>query len=375
MHIDTTDNRALELLKEAQTSIALYQRSKERNRLEDARSTLEEALRKDEHYLRARFWRGLVTELLGETDEAVRELEQVKTAVADLELAAVDKPKGKKRGQENQHFLSMVQYNLGVAHFHQYSREQVDTAIATFADVIGQTANEELRLRARAWLAKAYSVRMIPKPSSENFDELTRFYESLEPKENAGKYFDLSRKESDAVIAAMTKRRDRSEAASEIKGVAYDARAVALMFHTDFYEEDRIKKLEQALEALETANEYRPQDWAIYCNFGSIHMRLGHWRQVESKKDSGPKADKVGWQSRVGFQKALGYLDEVVDRLRPQYGFALYEKGRTYRLMGAFAQAKECFDLALKIKRNRDVSDSRINFEKERARRKLTTFP
>jgi tetratricopeptide (TPR) repeat protein len=365
----------LELLKEAQISIAGYQRSKELGKLKEAKSNLEMALEKDRRYLRARFWMGLVNDLLGETDEAVRELTEVKDAVSGIEPIAVNKRRATKRAREIQLFLSMVQYNLGVAYYHKYSRDKVDTAIQTFADVIEQTANNELRLRAKAWLAKAYAVRMIPKPDSEDFDEVTRFYASERPKENAGKYFELSRKVSDAVIADVENRSELGEAADDIKGVAYDARAVALMFYTDFYEEDRISNLEKALKSLDTANEYRRRDWAIYSNFGSIHMRLGHWRQVEAQKGTGPKVDKVRQQSQANFEKALEFLKEVVTSLRPGYGFALYEIGRTYRLMGDFVQALKYFDLALEVKKNRDVSDSRIKFEKKRAKRSLTSFP
>src|SRR5205085_3889172 len=100
-------------------------------------------------------------------------------------------------------------------------------------------------------------------------------------------------------------------------------------------------------------------NWANYCDLGSTHMRLGHWR--------GTVTD---------FNKALDYLRTVVNELRPNYGFALYEIGRTYRLMGKFAEALEYLSKAEEIPYEyRDVGDPRIDLEKKRAGDSSKVYP
>jgi tetratricopeptide (TPR) repeat protein len=70
------------------------------------------------------------------------------------------------------------------------------------------------------------------------------------------------------------------------------------------------------------------------------------------------------------------HLTKVVEDLRPNYGFALYELGRTYRLRGEFAKAIGYFDRVLAIPHElRDVSDRRLLIEKERAAAGTEEYP
>ena len=66
----------------------------------------------------------------------------------------------------------------------------------------------------------------------------------------------------------------------------------------------------------------------------------------------------------------------MLAELRPNYGFALYEIGRTYRLMGEFAKAITHLEQAQSIPvEYRDVGDPRIDLEKSRARDSSRDYP
>jgi tetratricopeptide (TPR) repeat protein len=174
---------------------------------------------------------------------------------------------------------------------------------------------------------------------------------------NTQKYFNLSEQQSAEVVEVIENGEDLGKVENDVKGLVYDAKAIAIMFHTDFYAENRINRLEKALAFLGDADKYRRKDWAIYCNFGSINMRLGYWRKFKVVEGSGNE------YASKNFREAHRYLDEVINELRPGYGFALYEKGRAYRLEGDFTNAIECFKESLAVPKNRDVSDRRLEFE------------
>jgi tetratricopeptide (TPR) repeat protein len=80
-------------------------------------------------------------------------------------------------------------------------------------------------------------------------------------------------------------------------------------------------------------------------------MRLGY-----TYKAQGSVAD-----AKKEFEKARQYLRDVIDRIRPNYGFALYEIGRVYRLECNFNEALRWFDKAKMIpEKDRNVSDRSI---------------
>jgi len=117
--------------------------------------------------------------------------------------------------------------------------------------------------------------------------------------------------------------------------------------------------LEEALRCLAAADGQNPNDWAIQCDLGSSRMRLAYWRGDESE-----------------FPRARKHLELVIDQLRPEYGFALYEIGRVCRLQGRFEEAAAFFDRARAIPYDyRDVSDRRLEFEKTRAAGRNRDYP
>ena len=77
------------------------------------------------------------------------------------------------------------------------------------------------------------------------------------------------------------------------------------------------------------------------------------------------------------FEAALGHLDHVLSpKVRPNYCFALYEKGRNLRLMGRFNEAQESLEKAKALApEERDVSVDSIAREISRAAQGDTSFP
>ena len=76
------------------------------------------------------------------------------------------------------------------------------------------------------------------------------------------------------------------------------------------------------------------------------------------------------------FDVARKYLTAVVDDLRPEYGFALYEIGRSYRLEKRFEDALKYFERAMKVPRwVREVGDTRIQGQIDLAKDQSAVYP
>ncbi len=351
MHLETKDRQAFERLREAQLSLNLFQRSKERIQLEKASDKLSEALRRDPQYLRAVYYQGLVRDLLG----------QPRQAVSDFKLVLDQRPP----------FLTEVKYNLGVATFHQYGHKNLKNAIEQFEDVIGSTDDPALRLRARAGITHAYAVMMIPKPDKKVDDckTLNEFLGSATAREHVLKYYRLSVDQGEKLAHELKDHRDLDKAtANEIGWRLRNTQAVQRMFYTDYYDDDRIVKLREAENVLLEADSLNPKNWSIYCNLGSTYMRLGHW--IATQKDVSSDQD-----AETYFDQAIERLNIVIDELLPNYGFALYEKGRVYRLRGRFAAAKFWLRKSWEIEENRAVSEDTLTCELERAELNSTDYP
>jgi len=115
----------------------------------------------------------------------------------------------------------------------------------------------------------------------------------------------------------------------------------------------------EARSELERADHLNPADWAVQCDLGSTWMRLGYWRKTATD-----------------FSLARAHLTRVISDLRPDYGFALYEIGRIWRLQGNFDQATTFFDKAFAVPAEyRDVSNRRVGLEKNRAIGRDSSYP
>jgi len=352
MHLETKNPRAFEYLRAAQLSLSKFQQLKNREQLEHANRKLGKAIEVDPNYLRALYYRGLVNDMLG----------QPRLAAADFELVLKQEPP----------FLTEVKYNLGVAIFHQYGPPNLELAIEYFKDVIKSTNDKALQLRARAGIAHAYAVMMIPNPPEEDAQDCEKvdtFLGSAVAKEQVSKYHNLSLTESERLKSELDKQKRLPSSIKEEIGWRWrNTCAVQHMFYTDYFSENRIERLHEAETKLSEADKISPDNWSINSNIGSTCMRLGYWLKVSSAVDCE--------QIEEYFKKAITRLDYVIDKLYPRYGFALYEKGRVYRLKGDFQKASEFLREAREVPaRDRAVGDATLKCEKRRVAKQESDYP
>lgn len=353
MNLETKYPQAFDRLRQAQASLAQFKRRKDKKQLELANQFISEAIDIDPQYLRAFYYRGMVNDMLGHAVEAVKDFELVLS--------------------QNPPFLEEVKYNLGVAYFHRYGQPNLKIAIQQFEAVVESAENPSLRLSALAGITHAYAVMMIPRPKQviEDCREYEEFLQSSEARDHVAHYYNLSAKSSSRLARELEDQEGLPDAVTnEIKWRLCNTRAVQRMFYTDYFDDNRIEKLKEAETALVEADRRNPNYWSIYCNMGSTYMRLGYWLSVGAE-DSEVLKEAVGY-----FNKAVERLGRVIEELLPNYGFALYELGRVYRLSGNFEQALIFFDQAREIpERDRAVSDRTLRCERERAENESTDFP
>jgi tetratricopeptide (TPR) repeat protein len=348
LQLETKSREAFELVTDALELVDEYQDSRDVEKLKHATEKLASARERDPNYFRAQYYDAIVDDLAGRSKEAVKKLSV---------LAAQPSP-----------LINEVRYNLGLAEYHEYNHEALERAIEQFSIVLKNVSSPALRLRSKAGLAQAYAMHMIPKkPDEADITAIER-------------YKTLALDCASAVLRDLRKQRYRwlylrkpdldSKVASEIGWTAHNAKGMALMYFADYLPRRpdesatemsgrRLATLQSSLTELSEAEHCKAGDWANRCDMGSVNMRIGYFNN-----------------DKRYFHTALDLLRSVVDRLRPDYGFAIYEMGRTYRLMGQFDQAALNFEAALQIPiSQRDVSDRRLNIELERARKKDATFP
>ena len=330
MRINTNNPEVLNLMSDAMWELDRYKETKQLEQLISANDKFEKAIALDPKCMRCLFYGAMVNDLVGKPKDAVEKLERLLS--------------------ENPPSSDEVEYNLAVAYYHRYSHRWLEKADEHFRAVLDKSENPTLRLMAHAGLAQTHAMWIIQR-------------DPFHPDEGAAReHFTRSEEEHNLVIAKLSSLENLDEVtSSEIRWTVLNARGMSLMYYTDYFEnqEEKILKLEEALKNLRLADRHSPKNWANYCDLGSVHMRLGYWRGDES-----------------AFQMALQYLTEVVDSLRPKYGFALYEIARVFRLLGEFEKAINWFDAALQIDPDyRDVGDGTVNREKDRAAQGDTSFP
>ena len=338
MQVESKSREAFELVTAALESLDKYRESRDVAHLRAAKTSLFSAKSKDPQYFRAAYYGAMVDDLIGDQKAAVAGFRELLNQVP-------------ARTEE-------VRYNLGVALYHRYSHAPLEEAIACFKEVDkNATDNRVLRLLAQAGLAQAQAMHEIPKdPDHPNLDEIQS-------------YFREATKQADRVLFDIhhgEERLDRN-AMAEIGWTALNARGMALMYHSDYFpqapeagaKKHKVRQLKEALDELRKADDLSPSNWANYCDMASAQMRLGYWEQ-----------------NHTHFDHALARLKVVIDKLRPGYGFAIYEIGRIHRLAGRFVEATSCFDQVKQIsKETRDVGDARLDVELGRASRCETVFP
>jgi tetratricopeptide (TPR) repeat protein len=342
-----TDNRrAFELVADAIGAINQYKDSRDRDALQHALAGLREATRDDEHYLLAPYYTAVIEDLLGRSRDAANHLQTLLSQTSTEHLK----------------FVTEMRYNLAVAQYHGYSHENLAAAAATLQKVLDGTRSVlgskyyRIRLYSRALLAQVYAMWCIPK-LPEDVEQQTEQKRISDCYEEAISTVREVLTSPWRVLLWWTDRPWFREASA----IANNATGMAKMYYTDFFGKRtvRLSKLRQGLKNFEKSRKLFPRDWANYCDLGSCHMRLGYWANDPHE-----------------FEVARQYLTEVVETLRPEYGFALYEIGRSYRIQGRFKDAHEYFSRAMKVpERIREVSDRRVNREKGLADNEQVLYP
>ena len=344
-HLETRNREAFELVTDALEAVDRYRVSRDISVLDDAKEKLVAAIQKDPAYFRASYYSAIVDDLAGRSAKAAEELQKL----VPLQPTLADE----------------VRYNLAVAEYHGYRHEALDRAIEHFSEVLRESGEPALQLLAQAGLAQANAMHMIPKlPEEPDLASIQGHFEcAMKMASNAlnglQKYRPRWHKAGKRQLPVST--------ANDVEWTAHNARGMALMYFSDYfppatesaYKEKRVATLSNALRELEKADAVAPKNWANYCDMASADMRLG-----------------VYTQEFLHFVGALARLQQVVDRLRPGYAFALYEMGRIHRIAGEFDQAIGLFKRVLSIPLDqRDISDRRPKLELARAERHDKTFP
>jgi tetratricopeptide (TPR) repeat protein len=313
MRVETSSKRAGELVEHAMADLEVYRRAKLPEQLDRAIARLDQAREEDPDYLLALYGRAIADDLSGRAASAIEEFEQVFAA--------------------NPPFVDDVEYHLGMAHYHRYNWADLDKAIEHFSAVAKRTQDPILNCRTRVALAQAFGMRMIPHdPRDNDLDEIKN-------------YFALHGEQA-AFAEKLLKSLVGTDPITikELKSALHNAKALGLMYWSDFFEsaDEKIALLKRAVAELQLADQNNPNDWAIHCDLGSAWMRLGYWEETRSSLAEGRR-----------------HLTKVLEDLRPNYGFALYELGRSHRLCGEFKEAIACFDHALEIPYERPASFNR----------------
>ena len=345
MHLETRNREAFELVSDALEAVDRYRVSRDVSILDDAKTKLVAAIQKDPSYFRASYYNAIVDDLAGRSAKAADELRKL----VNLQPALTDE----------------VRYNLAVAEYHGYGHEALDRAIDHFSEVLRESAEPALQLLAQAGLAQANAMHMIPKlPEKPDLASIQKHFEcatmfAADALKGGREHGSRWHRDAARQLVAST--------ASDVEWTAHNASGMALMYYSDYfpptseseYKEKRVDTLQDALRALEKADKAAPRNWANYCDVASAYMRLGVYTQ-----DSG------------FFKEAMARLQQVVDRLRPGYPFALYEMGRVHRIMGEFDQAIALFKHVLSVPLDqRDISDRRPTLELGRAEKHDKSFP
>jgi tetratricopeptide (TPR) repeat protein len=347
--LQTGNRRAFELVANAVAAIASYKSTRDRSALEGALANLKLARQQDDHYLLAPYYIAVTEDLLGRSRSAAEQLSAI------LSEAPTAYPK----------LINEIRFNLAVAQYHGYGHVWLKAAAATLDTVLsdtntlyGRIKHFRVRLHSRALLAQVYamwSIPTTPEAAENDKNEMTRIWNCYRSA-NKNAYQTLYFSPMLLVLALTDRGRYR-----EIKAIAHNALGMATMYYTDFSlaSNAKLSLLRRGLQHFSKSDRLFPRDWANYCDIGSCHMRLGHW---------GGDATE--------FDLAREYLNVVVKELRPDYGFALYEIGRSYRIQGNFTDALRYFTMAMNVVRqDRDVSDERVQREINLAEKGDNRYP
>ncbi|MGD8451359.1 MAG: hypothetical protein PVJ57_06030 [Phycisphaerae bacterium] len=341
LSLETMNYTAFTSLTEGLEAIEQYQRERRIQDAERAAQYIDRALRQDPHYGLAVLYKGVVLDMTGRSADAVAYFARILHECPDPQVTL------------------KARFNLGVANYHRYSHKYLVLAQGYFEEVIRTAADASLRDIARAYLAQTHAMWMIPSPQ--------QLPEPGQPP-SSGLVRDI-REHFRQCRRCVREIRRAPGGSNSVAATCANALGMAFMYSTDYIArtplDKRQRRLRLSAEALQRADRLLPGDWANTCDLGSVHLRLG-----VLARDAGEPTTAVDGH----FEQARQHLQEVVDTLRPGYGFALYELGRLHRVWGRSKEASEYFAKAMEVpERYSDVSDARVN--REQARINDTTYP
>jgi tetratricopeptide (TPR) repeat protein len=346
--LDTPNREAFERYREAISCIDRYRASGKREFVEKTESLLDAAHDADPDWTRPIYLKSIVKDLAGDPQAAINELEQLKN-VSDSSF-----------GLE-------VKFNLGVAHYHRYGEEHLNEAETLFEEVKAGTSTsmEPLSILASSCLAQVYGMRVLLKKPDEQKNhkaEAEKWYGGCLAEANEA----LARLKKWKASKSFKKQLGENWVAEEIEWAANNAKGFAGYFWTDHLDPaDRIPILNNSISFFRQGLELRPNHWATLSNLASVKMRLGYALLAIGKTVEGEKF----------LAKALQHIDFLLAEIRPNYAFALYERGRILRLSGRFEEAIRSFEAVLRLPPDlRDVSPKTIEPELELAKKEETYF-
>lgn len=347
--LDTPNRVAFERYTEAVSCIESYRISGKRDLVEKSESLLEKARTADPEWVKPAYLQSILKDLSGDPDTAIRELERF-------------------REIPDSSFALEVEYNLGAAHYHRYGKQHLEEAETLFRDVKLKAAKtlQPLSLLASSSLAQVYGMRVQLK-EPENFVQI---------KPTAKKWYERAIAEANDALDGLKKwkrsksfRVDRGATwiADEIEWGATNAVGFAGSFWSDYLPpQARVPLLQKSILLFQTGLKLRPNHWATLCNLASAKMRLGYALRVMGTKKEGERL----------LNDALNHLDLVLTPdIRPDYAFALYERGRVLRLLGRFGEAIDSLSKVAQLPREkRDVSPKTFGTEIDLANESETYF-
>lgn len=335
--LSTENLKAFEHVTSGLKHLETYAKTKEWGDVSTAASDLDAAVEMDPGYTAARYYAGIADDLAGRAADGAKRL-------APLLSQSLD-PK----------FLGYVRYALAMAEYHQYHSANLKRAAEILTDLLAAPPNNTLEISGYALLAQVRAMQeiskgIVAKAAAESPADaiLPNWQQSQEA---ANRALDLLKQPEATTLDPQFHR--------QLQAMSENALGMSEMYRSDYDETEKPKRLAAALKHLEDAERDMPGDWANTCDLGSVHMRFG-----------------IANNEGAEFDEARRYLQHVLDVLRPKYGFAMYEIGRTYRVQGRFKEALEWFTRAKGVPEiYRDVSDDTLEKQVDLAKNGSTGFP
>lgn len=338
----TQHREASEALTAGLRDIERYYENRQIPELEAAMQHIDTAISKDGNYGPAIYYKGVVLDLIGQPADAPAFFERIRRDCKgdDLKLEAT--------------------FNLGVVYYHQYSHSKLEIAEHHFKEVIERSAQQDLRQLAQAHLAQTYAMWM--RPSQGQNDQLIEGQ-----RDQVIEHIKTKFQACQDIVKALKQALSRPDSVS---ASMHNADGMSKMYYTDHVVRDfkeRRALLTEAKKALTETELFASRDWANNCDLGSVELRLGALA-LEERGDQ-KSADRH-------FSEAKKRLFQVIDDLRPEYGFALYELAILHRVWKKTGEALAYLQRAKRVpEKYRDVSDGSVDLEIARINKNDSAYP